>query len=180
VHEKLWASLVRLRPHVADHFKVLGLLVEVDEAEGYAFLRSRPVAEGEEEFPRLIARRSLPFHVSLLLALLRKRLAEFDASNADARLTMTRQEIVDLLGLYMPESTNEAKLTDSISAHTNRVVEMGFLRRMQGQDDLLEVCRIIKAFVDGQWLAEFDARLDEYAQELTGRGAGDTRGQVPE
>jgi hypothetical protein len=28
------------------------------------------------------------------------------------------------------------------------------------------VRRVLKAFVDGQWLSEFDARLAEYAAEL--------------
>jgi hypothetical protein len=31
-----------------------------------------------------------------------------------------------------------------------------------------EVRRILKAFVDGQWLADFDARLAEYAALLEG------------
>ncbi len=60
---------------------------------------------------------------------------------------------------------------DSIDAHINRVVEMGFLRRLRGQEDLFEVRRILKAYVDGQWLAEFDARLDEYLDELAGSGS---------
>jgi hypothetical protein len=29
-----------------------------------------------------------------------------------------------------------------------------------------EVRRILKAFVDGQWLADFDARLGEYREQL--------------
>jgi hypothetical protein len=33
------------------------------------------------------------------------------------------------------------------------------------------VRRILKAFVDGQWLADFDRRLAEYAALLTDRGA---------
>ena len=132
--EPLWVAFLKLRPRVADYFAVLGLIVEVDEAEGYSYLRSRPTDDSKDEYPRLIARRSLSFHVSLLLALLRKRLAEFDASSSDTRLTMTREEIVELLRLYLPESSNEARLVDVIGGHINRVVEMGFLRRMQGQE----------------------------------------------
>jgi len=32
------------------------------------------------------------------------------------------------------------------------------------------VRRILKAFVDAQWLAEFDARLDVYRTALSGAG----------
>lgn len=167
-HERLWASLLKLRPQVADYVAVLGLTAEIDESEGYAYLRSRPSDEDGDDFPRLVARRSLSFPVSLLLALLRKRLAEFDASNTDTRLTLTRDQIVEMLRLYLPSSTNEARLVDAISGHINRVVEMGYLREMHGQEDLFEVRRILKAYVDAQWLSEFDARLGDFLQMAAG------------
>ena len=153
----------------SDYVAVLGLQVVVDESEGYAYLRSRP-ADDAVELPRLVARRTLSFHVSVLLALLRKRLAEFDASSSETRLMLSRDQIVEMLRLYLPESTNEARMVDNIDANINRVVEMGFLRRLRGQEDLFEVRRILKAYVDGQWLADFDARLDEYLDELSRTG----------
>ena len=107
----------------------------------------------------------------MLLALLRKRLAEFDATSSETRLVLTRDQIVEMLRLYLPRSTNEVRLVDSIESHINRVVEMGFLRRPRGQEDLYEVRRILKAYVDGQWLADFDARLDEYVAELAVSGS---------
>jgi hypothetical protein len=171
-HERPWALLLAHRSQVADYVAVLGLQVNVDEAEGYAYLRSRPEDEETTDIPRLVARRPLSFHVSMLLAVLRKRLAEFDASSADTRLVLSRDQIVEMLRLYLPESTNEARLVDSIDTHLNRVVDMGFLRRLRGQDDLYEVRRIIKAFVDGQWLSEFDTRLGEYVAELGEKRSG--------
>jgi uncharacterized protein DUF4194 len=167
-HEQAWNSLGGLRRQVGDYVSVMGLQVIVDEAEGYAFLRSRTAADGDPELPRLVARRSLSFHLSVLLALLRKRLAEFDAGTSDTRLVLSREQIIEMLRLYLPDSPNEVRIVDNIDTHINRVVEMGFLRRMRNQDDLFEVRRILKAFVDGQWLADFDQRLDEYLAQLTG------------
>ncbi len=164
-HDKLWEPLLKLRTPVSDHVAVLGLQVEIDESEGYAFLRSRAI-DDDLEFPRLVARRTLPFHVSLLLALLRKRLLEFDASSADPRLVLSRDDIVEMLRVFLPESSNDARLTDSIEAHINRVVDLGFLRRLRSDPNQYEVRRIIKAFVDGQWLSNFDQALDEYLEEL--------------
>ncbi len=166
-HEKLWIVLLGVRHQVNDYVTVLGLSVVVDEAEGYAFLRSRPIDDDAAEFPRLVARRALSFHVSVLLALLRKRLAEFDASSADTRLILSRDQMVEMLRLFMPDSTNDARLVDTIDAHINKVTELGFLRRLRDEQDLFEVRRILKAYVDGQWLSEFDARLDEYLTELS-------------
>jgi hypothetical protein len=165
-HARTWDSLLTLRREVADYVAVIGLQVVVDEAEGYGFLRSRPSDSDDMQMPRLIARRSLPFHVSVLLALLRKRLAEFDATSAEPRLVLTREQIVEMLRLYLPESTNEAKMVDSIDIPINRVVGLGFMRRMGGQENAFEVRRILKAFVDGQWLSDFDRQLDEYLAEL--------------
>ena len=166
VHEKQWGLLLGLRNQVGDYVSVLGLHVVVDEAEGYAYLRSQVVDEGVTEFPRLVARRSLPFKVSVLLALLRKRLAEFDASSADVRLVLSRDQIIELLRLFMPDSTNEARLVDNIDTTIKRVCELGFLHPLRGEQDQYEVRRILKAYIDGQWLSEFDARLDEYLSDL--------------
>ena len=164
-HKKLWGLLLGVRHEVSDYVTVLGLNAVIDEAEGYAYLRSRPIDDGAE-FPRLVARRTLSFHVSVLLALLRKRLAEFDASSADIRLILSRDQMVEMLRLFMPDSTNDARLVDTIDAHINKVTELGFLRRLRDEQDLFEVRRILKAYVDGQWLSQFDAQLDEYLTEL--------------
>lgn len=174
----LWNALINLQARVRDYVAVLGLELVLDEAEGYAFLRSRPGPEDDAapKLPRLVARRPLSFPVSLLLALLRRRLAEFDASGSDTRLVLSRDEIVELIRVFLPESSNEARLIDQIETHLNRIVELGFLRRLKastanqaGQAAVFEVRRILKAFVDAQWLAHFDARLAGYQVRL---GAG--------
>jgi Domain of unknown function (DUF4194) len=167
-HERVWHQLLAARHPVADFVAVLGLVIVIDEAEGYAFLRTRPNETADEEPPRLIARRSLSFHVSLLLALLRKKLAEFDAVTADTRLVVSRDQIVEMLRVFMPQTSNDVRLIATIDAHLNKIVDLGFLRRLGGQDDHFEVRRIIKAFIDGQWLSEFDRRLSAYHDQLSG------------
>jgi len=161
-HE-LWQQLIDAQPAISDYVAVLGLELIVDEAEGYAFLRQRPDDEDEVALPRLMARRQLSYPVSLLLALLRKKLAEHDAGGGDLRLVLARDEIADLVRLFLPDSANEAKLLDRVGMDINKAVEMGFLRKLRSQDDQYEVRRILKAYVDAQWLAEFDQRLGEYA-----------------
>ena len=171
----LWNGLIHLQARVREHVGVLGLELILDDAEGYAFLRSRPDAEDESgvRTPRLMARRQLSFHVSLMLALLRKKLAELDAGGDDTHLVLSREEIVEMVRVFLPESSNEARMTDRIDGHLNRIVELGFLRRMKapGAEEAFEVRRILKAFVDAQWLAEFDAKLAEYRAEPDGGGA---------
>jgi hypothetical protein len=168
-HEKAWRSILQVQVHVRDYVRVLGLTVVVDESEGYAFLRSLPDLGDDEEaaIPRLVARRALSFHVSLLLALLRKKLAESDARNSDTKLVLTRDQFVEMVRLFLPESSNDARLVDQIETNIGKVVELGFLRKVKDQN-AYEVRRIVKAFVDGQWLSEFNERLAEYAAQLNG------------
>jgi len=168
-HDKAWQQLLQLKPQMRDYVEVLGLQVVIDEAEGYAYLRQRPVDEDDNsQVPRLVPRRSLSFHVSLLLALLRKKLAEFDAQGGDTRLMLTRAQIAEMLRVFVPATSNETRLLDQIDAHINKVVDLGFLRATKSAEPVYEVRRILKAFVDGQWLADFDAKLAGYAATLTG------------
>ncbi|GAA0247257.1 DUF4194 domain-containing protein [Saccharothrix mutabilis subsp. mutabilis] len=171
-HEKAWRALLQVQAAARDYVRVLGLVVVIDESEGYAFLRSRPdLDEGENaSIPRLIPRRALSFHVSLLLALLRKKLAEADARNSDTKLVLTRDQLIEMIRLFLPESTNDARLVDQIETNIVKVTELGFLRKFKDQN-AYEVRRIVKAFVDGQWLAEFNERLAEYVAQLNGERA---------
>jgi len=159
----LWQSLFELQARVRDYCATIGLELLFDEAEGYAYLRQRAAVDGEAELPRLVQRRQLSYPVSLILVLLRKRLTEFDATGGDTRLVVSRDQVADQVRLFLPDTANEARLLDRIDAHLNKVIELGFLRRLRGQDDQFEVRRILKAFVDAQWLAEFEQRLAAYA-----------------
>jgi len=164
----LWSRLLNAQAAVRDYVAVLGLELLLDEAEGYAFLRSRQEEDEEDQpaVPRLVARRQLSYPVSLLLALLRKKLAEFDASGGETRLILSRDEVVELVRIFLPEGSNEAKLIDQVDATLNKIAELGFIRRLRGQRQMIEVRRILKAFVDAQWLADFDRRLAEYRNQL--------------
>lgn len=159
----LWQPLLELQARVRDYCATLGLELILDEAEGYAYLRQRVAEPGEPELPRLVQRRQLSYPVSLILALLRKKLAEFDAAGGDTRLVIDREQIAEQVRLFLPQTGNEARLLDRIDTHLNKVIELGFLTRLRGQDDQFEVRRILKAFVDAQWLSEFEQRLAQYA-----------------
>jgi hypothetical protein len=158
----LWQDLFKLQARARDYIKLLGLELMLDEAEGYAWLHTRPVVEGAPELPRLISRRQLSFPVSLLLALLRKKLVEFDAGGGDSRLILSRDEIVELLRVFLPAGSNETRLVKQIDSYINKIVDAGFLRRLRGNENQFEVRRILKAFVDAQWLTEFDQHLEKY------------------
>ena len=184
----LWTALLALQARVRDYVAVLRVELVLDEAEGYAFLRSRATSPEDlleevdaPKLPRLIVRRPLGFQVSLLLALLRKKLAEFDASGGGTRLILSRDAVVELIRVFLPAGSNESRLIDQVETHLNKIVDLGFVRRLKplagsagraAEQPMFEVRRILKAFVDAQWLAEFDLRLAAYQAQLVAAEVG--------
>jgi hypothetical protein len=161
--EDTWLTLERSGAGVRDHFGTIGVDVVVDDAEGYAYLRSRPSEDGDEGLPRLVRRRALTYNVSLLLVLLRKRLVEFETTGGEGRLVLTTDQIVEMLRLFQAESTNDARVVEQAETTVKKAAELGFLRQLRGQRDQWEVRRILKAYVDAQTLSDFSAKLREYA-----------------
>ena len=162
--ETSWVTLERSGGGVRDHFATIGVDVVIDADEGYAFLRSRPPVEGEEGLPRLVRRRALSYPVSLLLVLLRKRLVEFETAGGEGRLVLSTEQLVEMLRLFQPESTNETRLVDGAEATIRKAAELGFLRALRGERSQWEVRRIVKAFVDAETMGDFAGRLTQYAQ----------------
>jgi hypothetical protein len=161
--EDVWPTLDRRGAAVRDHFAAIGVDVVVDDTEGYAYLRSQEAGDGDEPLPRLVKRRSLTYNVSLLLVLLRKRLVEFETSSSDGKLVLSRDQIVDMLRLFLPDATDEARVIGRIDTTIKQAADLGFLRELPGQPGHWEVRRILKAYVDAQTLSDFAGRLAEYA-----------------
>ena len=159
-HEGVWATLQRHGAPVRDHFATIGVDVVVDDNEGYAYLRAQ--VDDAEELPRLVNRRSLSYPVSLLLVLLRKRMVEWESTSNEPRLILTREQIGEMLALFLADTSNEARQLDQVDSTIKKVVDLGFLRALRGQRDTFEVRRILKAYVDAQTLADFAAKLDDY------------------
>ena len=167
-NEEQWHSLVNIQSRVRDHFDVLNLRLVLNEVEGYAYLRTRDDEDNDEEsrLPTLIVRQPLSFPVSLLLALLRKRLAEYDAAGGGTRLVLTRDQVLEMQRVFLPDSSDEVKLKKRLTENLNKIVRLGFLRRMAANTEpTYEVQRIIKEFVTVEWLAEFEERLRELTPE---------------
>ncbi|MBO0981806.1 DUF4194 domain-containing protein [Microbacterium sp. SD291] len=169
--ETVWAALERHGAAVREHFGDIAVDVVIDDVEGFAYLRAQEDAEGEEPLPRLIRRRALTYQASLLAVLLRRRLAEFEATGGEGRLVLAQEQIADLLSVFSAESTNEARSQDRVGSAIRQLKDLGFVQELRGQADAWEVKRVLKAYVDAQTLGDFEARLTEYARDLTGKDA---------
>lgn len=160
----LWQQLVSLQARARDYVRQIGLELIVHEEEGFAWLQNGKSDDTQEPIPRLVQKRQLSYPVSLLLALLRRRLAEHDAHSSETRLIIDTDEITEMIRVFLSGGSNEAKILDQIETHINKVADLGFARRLRGDKNKIEVRRILKAFVDAQWLSDFDAKLKSYSE----------------
>lgn len=181
--QRVWQAILQQQAALNDVVALFGLRLLVNEVDGYAFLRQVDADEASDvgvDLPRLVTRRTLSYPVSLLLALLRKKLAEHDASGADPRLILTKAGIADMLRLFLPETGDEVRFLSRIDAYIENVVKLGFLRRLRGQRDHYEVMRILKDFVDAEWLSKLDELLAEYRAHALGEDEAGGAERSPE
>lgn len=166
-HDDVWRTIERDEAAIQDHFARIGVRAVIDPLEGYAFLRTLPTEGDAEALPRLVKRRSLTYPVSLLLLLLRKRLAEFEAGGEEGRLVVERDQLAEMLRVFLNETNNEARMLQQIDATISQIVKLGFLQELRGDHGAghWEVKRILKAYVDAETMANFAAKLAEYAQQ---------------
>jgi len=163
VGKRLWRALVELQDHVRDYVGVLGLDLVLDEEEGYALLRPREEAIAGEAGtrPELIPSHEVALPTALLACRLRRALADFDAHGGASRLILTRTELGALLAEALAARDDEARLSIDVQAHADRLVQLGFLRRLASQTGPVayEVQRVLRAIVDPPWLLALERRL---------------------
>ena len=169
---KRWQDLIDYQGQIRDYLSLIGLDLLFFEDEGFAFLKNKERDNEESEIPRLIIRRQLSYPVSLLITQLRRKLAEHDASSGEERLIIDKQEIINIMETFFVSGSNEVQFTRKIDSALQKAYKLGFIRFLGGRRDKIEIKRIIKAFVDAQWLQEFDTRIEEYREY--GRSNQDT------
>ncbi|KCZ72030.1 hypothetical protein ANME2D_01430 [Candidatus Methanoperedens nitroreducens] len=163
-----WDNLVSYQVQIKEYFELIGIDVHIYESEGFAFLKQKQFDEGQEiNLPNLIEKRQLSYPVTLLCVLLVEKLVEFDVTGGDStRLIVDKEELKEMLRIFLPERTNEAKLFDNIDAHINKLVDYGFLRKLNNAESKYEVKRILKAKIPADTLQEIKNRLEEYAKSI--------------
>jgi hypothetical protein len=163
---KIWQDLINLQNQVRDYLKVINVRLMLSEDEGFAWLSNRSERSEDDEslqaLPKLISKRELSYPVSLLLVLFRQKLLEHDSSDASTVLVLEKEEIAQSLGVFFNDSGNEVKFQKQLDSHLNKIVELGFIRKLRNSNNKYEIKRIIASFIDAEWLNKMDALLEEY------------------
>jgi hypothetical protein len=159
-----WNLLHLHETAVREFIARIGLDLFFDDKDGYAFLRQiEPENGGEDQttLPRLTRRDRLSRPMSLLLVLLREQLDRFDASNPEAdRLVIAESGLFEMMQSFLPERGDERGLRNKVRGYAQDMVDLGFLREVAGGDEQrYEVCRVIRAKLDGDKLSEIKQKL---------------------
>lgn len=164
-HPQVWHDLEALEAQVLDYFKVVGLDLMIDQAEGFAYLRQAPL-DDDSGIPRLIQRRPLGYALSMLCVLLRKRMVEADAGGTGAgnRVVLTHEQIVEMMKVFFPQRANEAFTEQQIEAQVNKAVSMEVLKPLESTPPAYEVRPILKALVTADWLQNLDEAIKAYQE----------------
>lgn len=160
----LWLCLERDQFLIREYFQQIGLTLVLDDAEGYAFLKQQDFEPGEDKFeiPRLISRRAMSFSNTLLVVLLRKRLAEHDSEDSSPRLMVNRAEIHQWLQPFFATVSNEVKQRREFDGLIKKIIAVGFLTALPHHQDEFEVQRIIKAMINAEQIVSVLDKLSEY------------------
>lgn len=167
--EKIWEALLQPENEadIKKYFADIYLELVIDKSEGYAYLKQKGQEDAEEDTPKLIEKRQLNFHVSLLCLLLRKHLIENDSEGESIKAILTKDEIVNMMKPFYKETTNEAHQLRQMEAAIKRVIDEGFLRRMKTEEEQYEVNRIIKAFINADVVKDSLEKLRNYVKPLS-------------
>jgi Domain of unknown function (DUF4194) len=174
--DNTWETLLTYQPAVRQYAAGIGLVVHVDETDGYAYL-SQPEAGDDETaagnagaatLPRLVRRMPLNYEATLLCVVLRDELLKFEMREPDlARLVLSKAQLQDAMLLFFAERADMTRLSGRIDRAINQVVRAGFLRPVQASppgEDLYEVKRILKAKISADTLVDIRDKLRQYAE----------------
>lgn len=165
---RLWESLLLNQLPINHYFEQIGLELVVEREEGYAFLRQ--IEDDEGKTVGLIRRMPLTYEQTLLCALLREWMDEFEVTDTESRnLYVSHAQICERIEIFFKDSPNQVRLLKNLDALIRDMNEFDFLKRVGEtavlkEENLYEVRRIIKSRITSD-------KLEEFKQKLNGNGA---------
>jgi hypothetical protein len=163
VEKSSWEKLMQYKVELTAFLQQLGLLLVLDEQDGYAYVKHLQTEE-EESPVTWIQRRSLTYEESVMLVLLREMMAEFEVGEATNReLIKKRREIKEYAELFFKENASRVKFLKEIDRLIDKAEENGFLDKTENHDladeQKFRIRKIIKAKVGSEELDMFYQQL---------------------
>ncbi len=169
-----WQQLEEHEAAVRAHFAPLGVVLDLNRADGYARLTQPEPAEDDPAPPlRLLRRVPLSYEQALLGMVLREWLEEHESSAhaASPRLYATREQLRERVELFFRQQSNQKALLGRLDTLVERLTDNGLLK-ITHKDDLnpdqtrYEVKPLLKAKISLEKLGEFLEKLRNHAESI--------------
>lgn len=167
-----WGLLAKSRDELQKYFSRIGLILVINEPEGYAFLRQIEEDDGDMKYqnlPRLFRRSRLSYEATMICILLRKRLHDFDErlSNLDdERCAIDGDELYDDWTKMIPYMPDVKKTKERFDKALGSLEKLQFVKQIGKTSGRWEIRRIIKARLPLENLENLLQQLQEYYQSL--------------
>ena len=147
--EKVWNLVLGSKSPLQSYFSQLGLLLIVDESEGFAFLRQFEEDEypaGQAALPKLFRRVPMNYGATLLCVLLRDLLRQFEEEEVDNErcLVETTKLLADWKNFF-PIDQDEVQKQKELRSALRKMEDLKLVRKFGDEPETWEVRRILKA-----------------------------------
>lgn len=165
-NDPAWNDILQYQADIQAYLGVIGLELIVKKDEGFAFVKQAILDDGKTI--NLATRRQLGFEISVILIVLRNMLYEFEMNPTDSQADekyVTTTQIKEEVEMFLPVGFNQVKFKQDLDSNISKVIDMGFLaevKKLETDETLYRIHRIIKEKVTLDDLAEFKKKLKEY------------------
>ena len=147
--EKVWNLVLGSKSPLQSYFSQLGLLLIVDESEGFAFLRQFEEDEypaGQAALPKRFRRVPMNYGATLLCVLLRDLLRQFEEEEVDNErcLVETTKLLADWKNFF-PIDQDEVQKQKELRSALRKLEDLKLVRKFGDEPETWEVRRILKA-----------------------------------
>ncbi len=161
---KIWDVVLAHRGRLENYFARIGLVLVIDEPEGFAYLRQteeEELPEGYDRMPKLIRKSRLGYELTLFCVLLRDALRRFDEQQLEeGRCLADLDEIQSRLGELIADGQDPVRLRKKFEHLLGRAQDLGFVRKLPTTPPAYEIRPILKARITAERLEELKSQLE--------------------
>lgn len=145
----VWDILLSHQSRLEDYFARLGLLMVLDEPEGFAYLRQLSEdeqPEGYERLPKLFRKTRLGYDATLLCVLLRDELRRFEEEDVhNERCVVSTADLFEQWKAFFPVDDDEVRLRKGLDSALKTLEGLKFVRLVGKEPPEWEIRRVLKA-----------------------------------
>jgi hypothetical protein len=173
---RTWGLVLSSQPQLASHFARLGLLLAIDEPEGFAYLRQLredELPEGYDRLPKLFRRSRLGYDDTLLCVLLRDELRRFEEEQPqEERCVIETVTLFERWRSLSQAQHDDVRARRDLALALARLGDLGFVRKVSDEPETWEIRRILKARLSA-------AELEGLREKLAGAARPREKGHEP-